>query len=122
MSHCPNCGKEIPAGANFCPGCGNPAPKPEAAKPITDAEKRKLQEAAVDLVHSATSLVSGTSKLVAALGEIIETRATASKGERSKELDEALTKLGAAVRSAGDAVDELCRKAAEKVEDKIRRK
>lgn len=120
MPYCHKCGKEIPAGADFCPGCGNPVAKLEDVKPITNAEKRKAQEATVDLTHSATSLVSGAGKLVAALGGLIETKARASKG--SKELDEALAALGAAVRSVGDSVDELSRKAAGKAEGKIRRK
>lgn len=119
MPDCRKCGEELPKVAKYCPSCGTPVTEPaEPAKLLAEAEKKKLEDAAVELVQSATSLVSGASKLVSVLGSVIEDKSR--EGRVSKDLHKALTSLGSAVKSAGDTVDQLSKKVASEAEKRIR--
>jgi len=45
MAQCPTCGREVEAGANFCPACGGSLHSPAIAAMIQDALKALNQKA-----------------------------------------------------------------------------
>ena len=106
---CPKCNANI-VNTNFCPNCG---------QPLQSGGKSKVDDALVSLVKGVTSLVQGTSKLVSALGEAVENKA--SEGVISKDVDKVLVSLGDAIKNMGDTVDRLSNEVAEKAEKEIRK-
>lgn len=107
---CPNCHEKV-VNSNFCSNCG---------QSLQSTEKRKVDDALVNLVQGVTSLVQGTSKLVSALGEVIEKKA--NEGAVPKDVDKVLVSLGDTIKKAGETVDRLSKEVADKAEKEIRRK
>ena len=96
--------------SNFCTQCGQSLKGPE----------KRAEDAMVNLIQGATSMVSGTSKIISALGQEAEKRA--KEGSYSKDVNEALETLGKSVREMADRVDELSKRAGEKAEREIRQR
>lgn len=108
---CPYCKVRVAANSNFCPNCG---------RPLSASGRKMAEDALVDLVHGVTSLLQGTSKLISALGEVVEKRAT--EGTISKDADRVLASLGKAVKDMGESVDRLSKEVADKAEKEIRKR
>ena len=106
---CPSCNTTVDE-SNFCTQCGQSLKAPE----------KKAEDAMVNLIQGATSMVSGTSKLISALGQEAEKKA--KEGAYSKDINEAIEALGKSVREMADRVDELSKRAGEKAEKEIRQR
>jgi hypothetical protein len=106
---CPSCGSTVDD-SNFCNRCGHPLKAPV----------KKAEDALVNLIQGATTMVSGTSKLISALGQEAERKA--KEGSYSKDINQAIEALGKSVREMADRVDELSKRAGEKAEKKIRQR
>ena len=113
---CPSCSATVDD-SNFCTRCGQSL---KARAPSQGAPEMKAEDALVNLIQGATSMVSGTSKLISALGQEAEKKA--KEGSYSKDINQAIEALGRSVREMADRVDELSKRAGEKAEKEIRQR
>ena len=111
---CPSCGATVDD-SNFCARCGQSL---KVRAPSQGAPEKKAEDGLVNLIQGATSMVSGTSKLISALGQEAEKKA--KEGRYSKDINQAIEALGKSVREMADRVDELSKRAGEKAENDIR--